>query len=171
MAEKILQTRIINKNGNLFTVDGVKGWDNSSLELKQGEIALAKITTKQPDGHGGIIEVPAYLMKVGVGGKNFNDSAWLYAKASDVYGWAKKESLDYNDLPEVLRNEIDALQAAVGEDGSVATQISTAITTALSNLDNTQSGDGSFVKAVTQTDGKVAVTYGKIEIADVKSIL
>ncbi len=170
MAEKILQTRIINKNGNLFTVDGVKGWDNSTLELKQGEIALAKITTKQPDGHGGIIEVPAYLMKVGVGGKNFSDSAWLYAKASDVYGWAKKESLDYNDLPEVLRNEIDALQAAVGEDGSVATQISTAITTALSNLDNTQSGDGSFVKAVTQTDGKVAVTYGKIEIADVEGL-
>lgn len=167
MADNIVQTIIINRNDNLFTVDGKTGWDNGTIILMEGEIALAKITTKQPNGHGGIIEVPAYLMKVGVGDKNFNESAWLYAKASDVYSWAKKESLEYNDLPQALQTIIEELKETSDD---IESRISSAIAIALNALDNDDVGEGSFVTAVTQSDGKVTVTYGNIEIEDIDGL-
>lgn len=170
MADKILQTIIINRNDNLFSNGESTGWDNSTRTLMAGEIALAKITTQQPDGHGGIIEVPAYLMKVGVGDKSFKDSAWLYAKASDVYSWAKKESLEYADLPESLKKTIEELKAASGDTESITEQISSALEVALGELDSIQTGDGSFVTAVTQTDGKVSVTYGKVGVSDIDGL-
>lgn len=170
MADKILQTIIINRNDNLFSNGESTGWDNSTRTLMAGEIALAKITTQQPNGHGGIIEVPAYLMKVGVGDKPFKDSAWLYAKASDVYSWAKKEFLEYADLPESLKTTIEELKAAAGDTESITEQISSAIEVALGELDSIQAGDGSFVTAVTQTDGKVSVTYGKVGISDIDGL-
>ena len=87
MAEKILNTRIINKHGDLSS------WNSSSLELKTGEIALARVETTKPDGHGGYYRVPTYLMKVGYGNKTFSQLEWLAAPASDVHEWAKKSSL------------------------------------------------------------------------------
>ena len=47
MAEKVIQTRIINKHGALAD------WINSTTVLKEGEIALAYVETTKPDGQGG----------------------------------------------------------------------------------------------------------------------
>lgn len=89
-AEKILNTRIINKHAELL---GDHGWEKSNLQLKEGEIALAKVTVAEQHTDGKISEVPAYLVKIGVEGKTFNETAWAYAKAADVYAWAKQENL------------------------------------------------------------------------------
>lgn len=96
MAEKILNTRIILKHDDLAT------WNSSSLVLKTGEIALAKVSVKKTDPiKNTTIEVPTYLMKVGDGTSTFGSLNWVAATAADVYDWAKKESLDPNDLPEI----------------------------------------------------------------------
>ena len=91
--EKILQTRIITKHADWET------WQSSTLELKEGEIVLAKVTTNEADPISGRIkEVPAFIAKVGNGG-TFANTPWMYAKAVDVYGWAKKANLDAADIP------------------------------------------------------------------------
>lgn len=66
MAEKVIQTRIINKHGKLTD------WLSSTKVLKAGEIALAYIETTKPDGQGGYYTVPTYLMKVGDGINTFS---------------------------------------------------------------------------------------------------
>ena len=96
MAEKILNTRIILKH------DDLANWNSSSLVLKAGEIALAKVSVKRIDPiKNTTIEVPTYLMKVGDGEKTFANLNWVAATAADVYDWAKKESLSADDLPEI----------------------------------------------------------------------
>ena len=103
--EKTILTRIINKNASL------NEWMSSTLPLKQGEIALAYIETKQEakDNNGNITVqyVPTYLMKVGDGTHTFKDLNWLAAPASDVYDWAKKAALDENDLPTEWKAGVD----------------------------------------------------------------
>lgn len=66
MAEKVIQTRIINKHGAL------SDWLTSKTVLKEGEIALAYVETTKPDGQGGYYTVPTYLMKVGDGTHTFS---------------------------------------------------------------------------------------------------
>ena len=154
MAEKTLNTRILLKNATLTE------WNQSTLILKPGEVALAKIETTQHDAAtGNYYKVPTYLMKVGDGSKTFAQLNWLAAPASDVHTWAKKAALDYADLPETLKTEIDDLQAAIGNGGSVATQISAAITAAVEGLDSADAAVAKqFVTAVVQEDGKISVT-------------
>lgn len=97
MAEKIIKTRIINKNGS------VSEWLTSNLELKNGEIALAYVEneTTAKDANGNVFTqyVPTYLMKVGHGNKKFSELPWMHAPASDVHAWAKKEKLALADMP------------------------------------------------------------------------
>ena len=141
MAEKILHTRIINKNATLSE------WNSSTLVLKQGEIALAKIASAS----NGNYDVPTYGAKIGDGTNVFKDLKWLVAPASDVYAWAKLEDPTVDQLPETLKGEIKALKAAVGEGGSVAN----AIKAAIEALDVTDTAvDGEFVTAVSEADGK-----------------
>lgn len=91
--EKILNTRIINKN------DSLAAWNTSELVLKTGEIALAYVETTQTnvdhEGNAVTTVVPTYLMKVGNGGKKFRELPLLHAPASDVYSWAKKTEADF----------------------------------------------------------------------------
>lgn len=165
MAEKTLHTRIVLKNADL------SAWESSTLPLKTGEVALAKINTTRPDGQGGTINVPTYLMKIGDGNKTFSELNWLAAPASDVHAWAKKTALAYDDLPATLRTEIDNLQAAVGNDGSVATQISTAIN-ALKDACTVadEAVENQFVTAVAQDDGTIAVTRRALTAADIPTL-
>lgn len=95
MAEKVIQTRIINKHGAL------SDWLTSKTVLKEGEIALAYVETTKPDGQGGYYTVPTYLMKVGDGTHTFSGLEWVAAPASDVYEWAKKANLALSDIPMV----------------------------------------------------------------------
>ncbi len=104
---KTILTRIINKNASLAE------WNSSDLVLKQGEIALAYVETKQEkaDNNGNITVqyVPTYLMKIGDGEHTFKDVNWLAAPASDVYDWAKKSALAYDDLPESAKTALAAV--------------------------------------------------------------
>ena len=166
MAEKTLNTRILLKNADLST------WNSSTLVLKAGEVALAKIETTQHDAAtGNYYKVPTYLMKVGDGSKTFAQLNWLAAPASDVHTWAKKAALDYADLPETLRTEIDNLQAAVGTGGNIDTKIATAISAlkeACTVADSAAANQ--FVTAVSQDEGKITVTRRALAAADIPTL-
>lgn len=163
---KTLNTRIQLKNADLAS------WNSSTLVLKAGEVALARIETTQHDAAtGNYYKVPTYLMKVGDGSKTFAQLNWLAAPASDVHTWAKKAQMDYADLPETLRTEIDALQAAVGADGSVATKIDAEIKAAIEALDVADAAVAKqFVTAVAQADGKIAVTRRELTAEDIPAL-
>ena len=165
MANKTLNTRIQLKNASL------SDWNGSNLKLLAGEIALAAVNTTRPDGQGGYINVPTYLMKVGDGQKTFSQLNWLAAPASDVHEWAKKETLQYADLPATLQTEIDNLQAAVGTGGSVDTKINAAISAlkeACTVADTAVTKQ--FVTAVAQEDGKIAVTRRALTADDIPAL-
>ena len=177
MAEKTLNTRIINKHADLAT------WSTSTLVLKAGEIALASINTTKPDGQGGSITVPTYLMKVGDGSKTFKDLNWLAAPASDVYAWAKKAHLDLSDIPTMDANHIpkldidkinglgtrlENLEASVGTGGSVDTKIANAINAL--DVDASTDADGVVIQSISETDGKISVTRRALTANDIPAL-
>ena len=189
MADKILKTRIINKHASL------SDWQNSTLVLKEGEIALAKVTTAVKDDKGNIIYVPRYLMKVGEGGnKTFKDLQWLVAPASDVYAWAKKANLELADIPTMdaahiptlgtdkihgldtklsnIDTKIADLERAVGTGGSVANAIKNAIN-ALdvdASSDNDAENGGVVIASISETDGKISVTRRALTANDIPEL-
>lgn len=177
MAEKILNTRIINKHASLAD------WSTSTLVLKEGEIALAYVETTKPDGQGGTYTVPTYLMKVGDGTHTFKDLTFFVAPASDVYAWAKKESLDLSDIPTLdaahiptlaiskisgLQTKLDNLEAAVGTGGSVDTKITNAINAL--DVDASLAADGVVIASISQVDGKIEVTRRALTAADIPDL-
>lgn len=176
MAEKILQTRIINKHADLAT------WASSTLPLKTGEIALARVETSKPDGNGGFYKVPTYLMKVGDGEKTFSQLEWLAAPASDVYEWAKAATKPGYTATEIARgtsnvatdlkaaeDAIVALQTAIGGSGSVVTMIQNAIQALDENTWAAEDGI-KFVTAVGETDGKISVTRRALTADDIPAL-
>lgn len=171
MAEKILQTRIVNKNATLAD------WNSSSLKLKQGEIALAFVNAQTTDAKGNIIHVPTCVMKVGQhdaegNEQAFKDLPFLSAPASDVYAWAKAQKFDEaGNLPNT-NAAIKALQDAVGVGGSVAAQIESAIVTALAKLalDEVEVGTGKIIGSIKQENGKVVATTRDLEAADIPTL-
>lgn len=170
MADKILQTRIINKHADLAT------WKDSTLPLKTGEIALARVETTKPDGNGGHYTVPTYLMKIGDGEKTFSQLEWLAAPASDVYEWAKASVKPTYKAEEIalksgsaVEDAIVALQTAVGGSGSVSTMIQTAIQALDENTWAAEDGI-KFVTAIGETDGKISVTRRALTAADIPAL-
>lgn len=170
MAEKILNTRLILKHGELAALNA------SDIILKKGEVALASITT-------GNVAVPTFLMKVGDGSKKFSELNWLAAPASDVYAWAKKENLALEDIPTMdaahipqleiakingLATRLSNIENAIGEGGSVAE----AIENAINALDVTASSDadGVVIASIEQADGKIAVTRRALVAADIPEL-
>lgn len=82
MAE--LKTRISLK------YDTLEHWQNSTLGLNKGELAIVEIPTADPDNK----QLPPVMFKVGVDGiKTFKDLNWASALAADVYGWAKQSGI------------------------------------------------------------------------------
>ncbi len=177
MAEKRLTTRIISKHADLAA------WESSSLKLLAGEIALASINTTKPDGQGGSITVPTYLMKVGDGEKTFAELNWLAAPASDVYAWAKKQNLALSDIPTMdaahiptlaiskidgLGSRLEALESAIGDDGSVSEKITAAIQAL--DVDASTDADGVVIASISETDGKIAVTRRALTTDDIPAL-
>ena len=78
--------------------------------------------------------------------------------ADKVSTWdaSEQNAKDYADgLDEAMDTRVKAVEAAIGENGSVATQIKTAIEA----LDFTDTAvDGEYVSAVNEVDGKISVT-------------
>ena len=181
MADKTLKTRIVSKHAS-YTA-----WANSTLVLLEGEIALASIETTKPDGQGGQITVPTYLMKVGDGVKTFKELNWLAAPASDVYAWAKKASLELADIPTMdaahiptlgtdkisgLEVRLSNLESAVGTGGSVADAIKNAINALdvdASNDSDAENG-GVVIASISETDGKISVTRRALTANDIPEL-
>lgn len=107
MAEKILNTRIQLKH------DTLANWQSKNTLLKKGEIAIAVIEAVDPANK---LHQPV-MFKVGPG--NFNDLEWASALAADVYAWAKKPSLDPNDLPEIPGLKLGISFEIVGEGNAI----------------------------------------------------
>lgn len=100
MAEKILNARLTLK------YDSYEKWQNSSLILKAGEIAIA--TIPQGTTADGIVKPPAVVAKVGNGSSTFAQLPWLQGPASDVYEWAKATT-----KPTYSADEITGLDAFI----------------------------------------------------------
>lgn len=101
MAEKTIKTRISHK------IDTLENWSKSTIGLKKGELAIA--TTAASAGNG--LTEPVAMIKIGEDGvKTFNDLPWnFYAKASDVYSWAKQPNpptyTDTNTMYQIVVDE------------------------------------------------------------------
>lgn len=152
--EKILNTRIVLKN------DSLANWNSSKIVLKKGEIALAAVESVTEGNY----NVPTYLMKVGDGVSAFTDLKWVAAAAADVYAWAKLENPTIDQLPGNLKTAITNLQSAVGSGGSVAESIQAAI--GALELEDTAVAN-QFVTAVSQENGKIAVTRAALTAANI----
>ena len=111
MADKILNTRIQLKH------DTLSAWQTKNTLLKKGEIAIAVIEGIDPANK---LHQPV-MFKVGPG--NFNNLDWASALAADVYAWAKKPTLDANDLPEIPGLKLGIAFEIVGE-GNAITNVS-----------------------------------------------
>ena len=190
---KTIQTRIKNR------YDSLSNWLGEGVTLLPGEIALVSVTTQQIDkATGDVVNVPAVLMKVGEsdgngGSKSFDALPWVSALAADVYSWAKNPTAEevpvtvmvgttstsdtlggwikaINDKAATSASGISALEAKV-DVAKVSTAISSAISTLEEGLVHTGTkGANQIVKAVTQEDGKVTVTYGTITEEELPNI-
>lgn len=99
-----LNTRIALK------IDTLANWSKvdvpevgGNLVLKRGEIAFVEI----PSNTAGVTTSPTVLFKVGDGVTPFKDLKYGSAVAADVYAWAKKSSLDFNDLSDTFITALD----------------------------------------------------------------
>jgi hypothetical protein len=116
-------------------------------------------------------------MKVGHKDANGNEQAFkdlpfLSAPASDVYAWAKAQKFDEaGNLPNT-NAAIKALQDAIGAGGSVATQIESAIVTALAKLALAEVtvGTGKIIGSIKQENGKVVATTRDLVAADIPTL-
>lgn len=95
MAEKILNTRIQLKR------DTLTNWNESSIVLKPGELAVAYVDVATTDAKGNIVHVPTAILKAGENVENstktFKELPFVSAIAADVYAWAKKEGIEVID--------------------------------------------------------------------------
>lgn len=98
MADKILQTKIA------LLCKELSEWESeaSYIPLK-GEVCIATV----PLNKGVIHNAPAVLLKVGDGVTTFSNLPWASALATDVYGWAKKSSLEFGDLSNDFIESLD----------------------------------------------------------------
>ena len=162
--EKILNTRV------LLKTDTLENWNNSTLALKKGEIAIATVAATAGTG----LTEPVVMIKIGEDGvKTFNELPWnFYAKASDVIAACKSESTLTDFVNNVIagagiatdealatltgrvttaEGDIDALEALVGNT-AVDTQITNAISAAI--------GEGGSVTE------KIAAEIQKLDVED-----
>ena len=162
--EKILNTRV------LLKTDTLENWNNSTLALKKGEIAIATVAATAGTG----LTEPVVMIKIGEDGvKTFNELPWnFYAKASDVIAACKSESTLTDFVNNVIASagiatdealatlagrvttaegNIDALEALVGNT-AVDTQITNAVSAAI--------GEGGSVTK------KIAAEIQKLDVED-----
>ena len=113
--EKILNTRIQLKydTWSNWSNDAVAG-KGANLILKKGELGICEIPASTNAGQS--TSEPVVLFKVGTYDgvndntkKAFKDLPWISALAADVHAWAKKPTLDANDLPTIPVAKLPAI--------------------------------------------------------------
>ena len=210
--------------------DLLTAWNESTLVLKKGEIAIAEIPSQNniigDAAHTPENSPPAIAMKVGDGEKTFKQLPWVQAVAGDVYAWAKKANAPSlseltnidKDLTDYINNvigETEGIQDTdtfykvgeekatdgkhkfilhaykkdgttrdsakdiaidwsdldtwmAGEEGRVQGLIEGAFSTL---VPQTADGEGKFVSAVDQVDGKIKVTRSNLVAADITDMI
>jgi hypothetical protein len=168
--EKMLNTRIQLK------YDTLANWQNSTFELKAGEVAIATTAETVSESLKGTNK--PVLMKVGPG--VFNDLPWVSALAADVYDWAKKSEADFKtwvkglievtDIDAYSKAEVDAkLSANSTADQKYAKDYADSLAEnydpagkaqeLINALDVTDTAvTGKYVSAVSQENGQISVT-------------
>ena len=171
MATKVLNTRISLK------IDTLENWQKSTLQLRNGEVAIATAAASAGTG----LKEPICMLKIGGNeNKTFSELPWsFYAKASDVLAACKTEEglkafingviadagIATDEALTTVKNDVNSLKTLVG-DTAVATQISSAI--AALNLDTTYETKGAAAAVKTALLGDAATGYntlGKLEDA------
>lgn len=168
--EKMLTTRI------QLRYDTLTNWNNSTLELKAGEVAIATTGETVSESLKGTNK--PVLMKVGPG--VFKDLPWVSALAADVYDWAKKSETDFTawvktlievkDIDAYSKGEVDAkLSANSTADQKYAKEYADSLAVnydpagkaqeLINALDLTDTAvTGKYVSAVSQENGQISVT-------------
>lgn len=165
--EKKIETRIISRN------DTLENWNDSTLILKKGEIALAYIEKEEvnTDANGNKVTtvVPTYLMKIGDDVHSFKDLKWLAAPASDVYAWAKNpdvdDALDDSQIIEAIQGILNGL----GDDAGYETVLD-AIATEIGKFESEYSdadATGIITEINVQDDG-ITVERRKVNNTDIE---
>lgn len=209
--------------------DLLTAWNESTLVLKKGEIAIAEIPQHTINGDTAQTDLntpPAIAMKVGDGEKTFKQLPWVQAVAGDVYAWAKKANApSLSELTNIDKDLTDYINNIIGEtegiqdtdtfykvgegkttdgkhkfvlhaykkDGTTRDSAKD-ITIDWSDLDTwmagekdrvqgwvedafstlvpqTADGEGKFVSAVDQVDGKIKVTRSNLVAADITDMI
>ena len=90
MAEKVLKTRV------KLLYKSYADWQliKDTFVPLYGEVCLTSV----PASTGAVVDEPAVLFKVGDGTHTYGELPFGSAKAADVHEWAKKSTLDWNDL-------------------------------------------------------------------------
>lgn len=142
MAEKILNTRILNK------IDTLENWNSSTLPLKKGELALATVAASAGTG----LTEPVVMVKIGEDGiKTFKDLPWnFYAKAADVLAACKTEA----GLTEFVNNVI--ANAGIASDEAM-NALANRVTTVENDLNTADTGLKARMTAVEGLVGDTAV--------------
>ncbi len=142
MAEKILNTRILNK------IDTLENWNSSTLPLKKGELALATVAASAGTG----LTEPVVMVKIGEDGiKTFKDLPWnFYAKAADVLAACKTEA----GLTDFVNNVI--ANAGIASDEAM-NALANRVTTVENDLNTASTGLKARMTAVEGLVGDTAV--------------
>ena len=156
--EKNLKTRIV------LTHDEYA--DLKSKKLKEGEVVLAKVGTTEANGK---VSEPIWMMKVGKGNDTTVENCpWLVAPAADVYEWAKKAKLDWNDVDPIPGDKL-GLTVTVTGDGNVITDASWDATTKTLTLTRGETfatkgyADGELAKKADKVTGATAGNFAGLD--------
>ena len=101
MADRTLNTRI------RLLIKTFKNWEliKNTFKPLRGEACI--VVLEPPNDRVAAQEPPAFLVKIGDGDHYFADLPYSSALAADVYSWAKKANLDWEDLSETFINSLE----------------------------------------------------------------
>lgn len=153
MAIKELKTRIALK------YDTLAHWQESSLVLKAGELAIAylgdsKDLTTAVQGEG--VNQKPVLFKVGDGSHTFKDLPFASALAADVYTWAKQSEGDFvNNFLSLKTSDGTSIQAKLNAVFATDSELSTAISDLRTELSGTN-GIAGAISRITAIENTMA---------------
>ena len=158
MAEKIFNTRLTLK------IDTLEAWQNSTLPLKKGEVAIATVAASEGVG----LTEPVTMIKIGEDGvKTFKDLTWnFYAKASDVLAACKSEDALKTFINGVIT---DAKLASSDDMDALAGRVTTAegkIATLEGEMDAVEQKADDNAAAIATLDGLVGDKEVATQISD-----
>ena len=143
MANQVLKTRINLK------IDTLTNWNDSTLILGKGEVAIATASSSAGTG----LTEPVCMIKIGDGNHKFSELGWdFYAKSSDVLtacktekgltefidGVIAKSGIASDDAMKALAAKVEAVEAdiqTINGDSDTTGSITNAIKTAIDALD------------------------------------